>query len=62
MINYKNIYENETVMIAPAAGVYSSKGMGNNQVRIAYVLEKNSLIKAVNILKLGLEKYILECN
>ena len=55
-------YENETVMIAPAAGFYSSKGMGNNQVRIAYVLEKNSLIKAVNILKLGLEKYILECN
>ena len=55
-------YENETVMIAPAAGFYSTKGMGNNQIRIAYVLEKNSLIKAVNILKLGLEKYLLECN
>lgn len=55
-------YENETVMIAPAAGFYSTKGMGNNQVRIAYVLEKNSLIKAVNILKLGLEKYLFECN
>lgn len=55
-------YENETVMIAPAAGFYSTKGMGNNQVRIAYVLEKKSLIKAVNILKLGLEKYLLECN
>ena len=54
--------EKETVMIAPAAGFYSTKGMGNNQVRIAYVLEKNSLIKAVNILKLGLEKYLLECN
>ena len=54
--------DNETVMIAPAAGFYSTKGMGNNQVRIAYVLEKNSLIKAVNILKLGLEKYLLECN
>lgn len=52
----------ETVMIAPAAGFYSTKGMGNNQVRIAYVLEKNNLIKAVNILKLGLEKYLLECN
>ena len=52
-------YENETVMIAPAAGFYSSKGMGNNQVRIAYVLEKNSLIKAVNILKLGLENTFL---
>lgn len=54
--------DKETVMIAPAAGFYSTKGMGNNQVRIAYVLEKNSLIKAVNILKLGLEKYLLECN
>lgn len=54
--------DNETVMIAPAGGFYSTKGMGNNQVRIAYVLEKNSLIKAVNILKLGLEKYLLECN
>lgn len=54
--------DNETVMIAPAAGFYSTKGMGNNQVRIAYVLEKNSLIKAVNILKLGLVKYLLECN
>ncbi len=54
--------DKETVMIAPAAGFYSTKGMGNNQVRIAYVLEKNSLIKAVNILKLGLKKYLLECN
>ena len=54
--------DNETVMIAPAGGFYSTKGMGNNQVRIAYVLEKNSLIKAVNILKLGLKKYLLECN
>lgn len=53
---------NETVMVAPAAGFYSTKGMGKNQVRIAYVLEKNSLIKAVNILKLGLEKYLIECS
>lgn len=47
----------ETIMVAPAAGFYSSPGVGLNQVRIAYVLNKNSLIKAVEILKVALEKY-----
>lgn len=47
----------ETVMVAPAAGFYSSKGVGKNQIRIAYVLQKESLIKAVNILKIALEEY-----
>ncbi len=47
----------ETVMIAPAAGFYSSKGVGKNQIRIAYVLKKEDLIKAVTILKAGLEQY-----
>lgn len=47
----------ETVMVAPAAGFYSSEGVGKNQIRIAYVLEKKSLIKAVHILKVALEKY-----
>ncbi len=47
----------ETVMVAPAAGFYSSEGVGKNQIRIAYVLQKESLIKAVNILKKGLEQY-----
>ena len=47
----------ETIMVAPAAGFYSSEGVGKNQIRIAYVLEKNSLIKAVNILKLALQEY-----
>ncbi len=48
---------NETVMVAPAAGFYSSKNEGLNQIRIAYVLEKNSLIKAVNIIKEALKVY-----
>ncbi|WP_432412941.1 pyridoxal phosphate-dependent aminotransferase [Rasiella sp. SM2506] len=49
--------EGETVMVAPAAGFYSSEGVGKNQIRIAYVLEKESLIKAVNILKAALKEY-----
>ncbi len=48
---------NETVMVAPASGFYSTKGSGKNQVRIAYVLKKEDLIKAVAILKEGLKTY-----
>jgi len=50
-------YNNETVMITPASGFYSTKGEGKNQVRIAYVLNKSNLIKAVHILAKALEKY-----
>ena len=49
--------DGETVMVAPAAGFYSSPGIGLNQVRIAYVLNKESLIKAVAIIKKALEAY-----
>ncbi|MEO8239072.1 MAG: pyridoxal phosphate-dependent aminotransferase [Flavobacterium sp.] len=47
----------ETVMVAPAAGFYSTPGMGLNQVRIAYVLNKKDLISAVNVLKEALLVY-----
>ena len=47
----------ETVMVAPAAGFYSTPGVGLNQIRIAYVLKKESLIKAVNIIKQALKVY-----
>lgn len=47
----------ETIMVAPAAGFYSTPGVGLNQVRIAYVLNKESLIRAVEILKIALQKY-----
>ncbi|MBT8178734.1 MAG: pyridoxal phosphate-dependent aminotransferase [Flavobacteriaceae bacterium] len=50
-------YNGETVMVAPAAGFYASSGLGKNQIRIAYVLEKESLKKAVQILREGLIKY-----
>ncbi|WP_262732074.1 pyridoxal phosphate-dependent aminotransferase [Gaetbulibacter sp. NE] len=49
--------DKETVMVAPAAGFYSTPGVGLNQIRIAYVLNENSLIKAVNILKEALKVY-----
>jgi aspartate aminotransferase len=49
--------DNETIMVAPAAGFYSTPGMGKNQIRIAYVLEKESLKKAVRILEEGLKAY-----
>lgn len=47
----------ETVMVAPAGGFYSTPGLGLNQVRIAYVLNKERLVKAVNILKEALKVY-----
>ena len=48
----------ETVMVAPAAGFYASEGLGKNQIRIAYVLDKDSLKRAVHILKEALGSYI----
>ncbi|MDO6605099.1 pyridoxal phosphate-dependent aminotransferase [Arenibacter palladensis] len=47
----------ETVMVAPAAGFYATKGLGTNQIRIAYVLEKEDLKRAVHILKEALKVY-----
>ena len=47
----------ETVMLAPAAGFYATPGMGVNQVRIAYVLNKESLESAINILTEALKVY-----
>lgn len=47
----------ETVMVAPASGFYSTKGLGKNQVRIAYVLKKEDLLSAVKILEAALKVY-----
>ena len=44
-------------MVAPAAGFYSSEGVGVNQIRIAYVLEESVLEEAVEILKVALANY-----
>ena len=49
--------DNETVMLAPAAGFYSTPGLGINEARIAFVLNREKTLKAMNILKKGLEVY-----
>lgn len=50
-------YNNETVMMAPATGFYSTEGAGTNQVRLAYVLNQNDLKNALICLEKALEIY-----
>ena len=50
-------FNGETVMVAPAAGFYSTPNVGLDEVRIAYVLKKEDLIKAVEILKEAIKVY-----
>ena len=49
--------DGETIMVAPAAGFYSTPNTGTNQVRIAYVLNKESLQKSIDILAAALKVY-----
>ena len=50
-------YGKQTVMMAPATGFYASKGLGTDEVRIAYVLNKDSLRKAVKCIEEALKVY-----
>ena len=50
-------FTGETVMMAPAAGFYSTPGLGKNQVRMAYVLKKEDLARALLVLEKALEAY-----
>ncbi|MBQ2458728.1 MAG: aminotransferase class I/II-fold pyridoxal phosphate-dependent enzyme, partial [Bacteroidaceae bacterium] len=50
-------YEGETIMMAPAAGFYTTPGAGKDQVRLAYVLKKEDLNRALFILRKALEAY-----
>lgn len=50
-------YEGETVMMAPAAGFYTTPGVGRDQVRLAYVLKKDDLNRALFVLRKALEAY-----
>jgi len=50
-------YEKQTVMLAPASGFYSTPGLGKNEARIAYVLKKDDLRKAVKCLEEALKVY-----
>jgi aspartate aminotransferase len=51
-------HNNETVMVAPASGFYSTKGEGKQQIRMAYVLNKKDLVRSVEILAEALKQYI----
>lgn len=50
-------YEGQTVMMAPASGFYTSPDLGKDEVRVAYVLQKEDLAKALFVLKKALEVY-----
>jgi aspartate aminotransferase len=50
-------HNNQTVMLAPAAGFYATPGLGLNEVRIAYVLKLEDLKNAVECLRIALEQY-----
>lgn len=47
----------ETVMFAPIQGFYGTKGLGKDELRIAYVLNKEDLVRAAQLMRIGLEKY-----
>lgn len=50
-------YEGETVFMAPASGFYTTPGMGRDEVRMAYVLRKEELARAMLVLRKALEAY-----
>jgi len=50
-------YKNQTVMVAPADGFYSTEGLGKNEVRIAYVLKIEDLKAAMEVLEEALKVY-----
>jgi len=48
----------ETVMVAPASGFYASSGLGEDEIRLSYVLEEGRLRRAVSLLRKGLTAYL----
>ncbi len=52
--------QNETVMVAPASGFYTTESIGKKQIRIAYVLNQKDLIRSVSLLKKALAIYKLK--
>lgn len=56
-------YEGQTIFMAPASGFYTTPGLGKNEVRIAYILNKEDLGSALTVLEKALETYnSLPCN
>jgi len=48
---------NETLMAAPAEGFYATPGLGKNELRLAYILNRDDLAKAMHIFSEGLAEY-----
>jgi aspartate aminotransferase len=48
----------ETIMFAPVEGFYATPGRGRKEIRIAYVLKEESLIRGMELLRLGLAAYL----
>lgn len=48
---------NETVMYAPMKSFYATPNLGKNEIRLAYVLQKKDLVRSVELIRLGIEKY-----
>ena len=51
----------ETVMFAPAGGFYGTKGVGQSDIRIAYVLKAEDMRTGINIIKEGIKAYNAKC-
>ncbi|MEI3519343.1 MAG: aminotransferase class I/II-fold pyridoxal phosphate-dependent enzyme, partial [Clostridia bacterium] len=47
----------ETVMFSPAEGLYATQGLGKDEIRIAYVLNRNDMRRGVELIRLGMEQY-----
>lgn len=50
-------YDNKTVMVAPAAGFYATKGLGKNEIRMSYCINCDELADAMKIFGIALKKY-----
>ncbi len=50
-------YKNQTVMLAPASGFYSTEGLGRDEVRVAYVLNNDELANAAKVIEEALKVY-----
>ncbi len=55
-------YNNHTVMLAPATGFYGTEGLGKQEVRLAYVLNREAINEAMNCLEKALEQYPMRTN
>lgn len=50
-------YKNQTIFMAPASGFYATEGMGLDEVRMAYVLNREELAHAMDVLEKALDAY-----